>query len=145
MSFLKKQSVGFYFIILTVILAAAGTIAYVINSGTDYFSNLGINSGIMACLIIAIILELIMVIGSNTMGQNRILDLIPVVSGVLLMVAFMLFISARVAGIASSMSFERNASTMSDMMSAVAGIVLCFLAVIFNIVGSFFKVVKDEK
>lgn len=91
MSFLKKQSVGFYFIILTVILAAAGTIAYVINSGIDYFSNLGINSGIMACLIIAIILELIMVIGSNTMGQNRILDLIPVVSGVLLMVAFMLF------------------------------------------------------
>ena len=89
MSFLKKQSVGFYFIILAVILAAAGTIAYVINSGTDYFSNLGINSGIM--------------------------------------------------------SFERNASTMSDMMSAVAGIVLCFLAVIFNIVGSFFKVVKDEK
>ena len=86
-----------------------------------------------------------MVIGSNTMGQNRILDLIPVVSGVLLMVAFMLFISARVAGIASIMSFERNASTMSDMMSAVAGIVLCFLAVIFNIVGSFFKVVKDEK
>ena len=79
------------------------------------------------------------------MGQNRILDLIPVVSGVLLMVAFMLFISARVAGIASIMSFERNASTMSDMMSAVAGIVLCFLAVIFNIVGSFFKVVKDEK
>lgn len=86
-----------------------------------------------------------MVIGSDTMGQNRILDLIPVVSGVLLMVAFMLFISARVAGIASIMSFERNASTMSDMMSAVAGIALCFLAVIFNIVGSFFKVVKDEK
>ena len=47
MSFLKKQSVGFYFIILTVILAVAGTIAYLINCGTDYFSNLGINSGIM--------------------------------------------------------------------------------------------------
>ena len=30
-------------------------------------------------------------------------------------------------------------------MSAVVGIVLCFLAVLFNIVGSFFKVVKDEK
>ncbi|MBM6801843.1 hypothetical protein H6B07_04010 [Mediterraneibacter glycyrrhizinilyticus] len=145
MSFLKKQSVGFYFIILTVILAVAGTIAYLINCGTDYFSNLGINSGIMVCLIIAIILELVMVIGSNTMGQNRLLDLIPVVSGALLMVAFALFVSARVAGIASIMSFERNASTMSDMMSAVVGIVLCFLAVLFNIVGSFFKVVKDEK
>ena len=145
MSFLKKQSVGFYFIILTVILAVAGTIAYLINCGTDYFSNLGINSGIMACLIIAIILELVMVIGSNTMGQNRLLDLIPVVSGALLMVAFALFVSVRVAGIASIMSFERNASTMSDMMSAVVGIVLCFLAVLFNIVGSFCKVVKDEK
>ena len=86
-----------------------------------------------------------MVIGYNTMGQNRLLDLIPVVSGALLMVAFALFVSARVAGIASIMSFERNASTMSDMMSAVVGIVLCFLAVLFNIVGSFFKVVKDEK
>ena len=145
MSFLKKQSVGFYFIILTVILAVAGTITYLINCSTDYFSNLGINSEIMACRIIAIILELVMVIGFNTMGQNRLLDLIPVVSGALLMVAFALFVSARVAGIASIMSFERNASTMSDMMSAVVGIILFFLAVLFNIVGSFFKVVKDEK
>ena len=59
------------------------------------------------------------------------------------MAAFALFLVARVSSIATILSFEKNAQTMSDLTSAIVGMVTCFLAAIFNIAGSFCKVVKN--
>lgn len=141
---MKNKSAGFYMMILTAVLAVIGVVFYLINCNTSYFSNLGVNTGLVACMVIAVILELVYVFGYKA-PVSRVLDLIPVVCGVLMMVAFVLFISVRANSIASILTFENNAQTMSDLMSAIVGMVFCLLAVIFNIVGSFFKVVKDEK
>lgn len=145
MSFIKKQSVGFYFAALAVIAAAAATVAYLINCNTDYFSNLGVNGVILGCLILGIILELAYIVGYNKAGASLGMDALPVISGALLMVAFAQFISARVNSIATILSFERNAQTMSDLSSAIVGMVCCFLAILLNIIGSYFKVVKTEE
>lgn len=145
MSFLKKQSMGFYITVLTAVLAAAGIVFYIINCSTAYFSNLGINAGIVVCMGLAAVLELVYIAGLNKAAEQRGWDLIPVVCGVLLMAAFVLFVSVRVNSIATILSFERNAQTMADLSSAIVGMALCLAAVIFNIIGSFFKVVKAEK
>ena len=141
---MKNKSAGFYMMILTAVLAVIGVVFYLINCNTSYFSNLGVNTGLVACMVIAVILELVYVFGYKA-PVSRVLDLIPVVCGVLMMVAFVLFISVRANSIASILTFENNAQTMSDLMSAIVGMVFCLLAVTFNIVASFFKVVKDEK
>lgn len=141
---MKNKSAGFYMMILTAVLAVIGVVFYLINCNTSYFSNLGVNTGLVACMVIAVILELVYVFGYKA-PVSRALDLIPVVCGVLMMVAFVLFISVRANSIASILTFENNAQTMSDLKSAIVGMVFCLLAVIFNIVASFFKVVKDEK
>lgn len=144
MSFLKKQSAGFYITILTAVLTVISIVFYLINCNTDYFANLGVNAGIVVCLVIAAVLEIVFVAGYNKAAQNRVMDIIPVVCGVLLMVAFVLFIGARVNSIATILSFEKNDQTMADLSSALIGMGFCFAAVLFNIIGSFFKVVKEE-
>ena len=145
MSFIKKQSVGFYFAALAVIAAVAATVFYLINCNTAYFSNLGVNAVIVGCMVVSILRELVYLIGYNKAGASLVVDVLPVVSGALLMVAFAQFITARVNSIATILSFERNAQTMSDLSSAIVGMICCFVAILLNIIGSFFKVVKTEE
>ena len=142
MSFIKKQSVGFYFAALAVIAAVVATVFYLINCNTAYFSNLGV---IVGCLIVAIVLELVYIIGYNKVGVSFVMDVLPLVCGALMMVAFAQFITARVNSIATILSFERNAQTMSDLSSAIIGMICCFVAILLNIIGSYFKVVKTEE
>ena len=145
MSFIKKQSVGFYFAALAVIAAVVATVFYLINCNTAYFSNLGVNAVIVGGLVVAILLELVYIIGYNKAGASLVVDVLPVVSGALLMVAFAQLITARVNSIATILSFEKNAQTMSDLSSAIVAMICCFVAILFNIIGSFFKVVKTEE
>ena len=56
---MKNKSLGFYITIITAILAVVGVIFYLINCNTDYFGNLGVNAGVVACMVIAIVLELV--------------------------------------------------------------------------------------
>lgn len=146
MSFIKKQSLGFYFAALAVIAAVVATVFYLINCNTAYFSNLGVNAVIVGCLIVAIVLELVYIIGCNKVGVSFVMDVLPLVCGALMMVAFAQFITARVNNsIATILSFERNAQTMSDLSSAIIGMICCFVAILLNIIGSYFKVVKTEE
>lgn len=145
MSFIKRQSVGFYFAALAVIATVVATVFYLINCNTAYFSNLGVNAVIVGCLIVVILLELVYIIGYNRAGASLAMDVLPIVSGALLMVAFAQFITARVNSIATILSFERNAQTMSDLSSAIVGMVCCFVAILLNIIGSYFKVIKTEE
>lgn len=144
MEFIKKQSGGFYSAVLTSVFAAAGLICYLINCNTDYFGNLGINGGLAACLIVGIMLEIAYVVCAQRMGTKIYTDAFPVICGGLFTAALVIFITCRVAGIASIMTFENNAKTMADMQSAVIGMVLCLLAMICNIVTAFLRVVREQ-
>ena len=85
MSFIKKQSVGFYFAALAVIAAVVATVFYLINCNTAYFSNLGVNAVIVGCLIVAIVLELVYIIGYNKVGVSLVMDVLPLVCGALML------------------------------------------------------------
>lgn len=145
MGFIKKQSAGFYFTALSVIAAVVGMIFYLINCNTDYFSNLGVNAVIVGCLVVAILLELVYIVGCNKVGAGLFVDVLPLISAALYMVAFVQFIAARVNSIATILSFEKNAQTMSDLSSAIVGMVCCLVAILFQIIASFLKVAKSEE
>lgn len=143
MSFLKKQAAGFYITVLTAALAVASVVSYLINCRTDYFSKMENHFGLVVCILIAVVIDIIYIVGVNKKGPEKYFDVVPVVCGVLFMVAFALFMVARVSSIATILSFEKNAQTMSDLTSAIVGMVTCFLAAILNIAGAFCKVVKN--
>lgn len=143
MTFLKKQSAGFYLTAITVLLAAAGLFMYLKNTATDYFGNLGKDPLILGCLLAAIAAELVLLAAAQC-GQKQWLDVLPVAASVLLMLGSIWFVSSRVNGIASIMTFENNAHTMADLSSAITGMGLCLAAGITSIIASFFDIVKEE-
>lgn len=142
MTFLKKQSIGFYVSAIVLILSLGGLAMYLKNSATSYFSNLGKDPVILACLIAAAVAELLFIVLSQK-GLKKWMDILPVMVSVLLMLGAVLFASSRVNGIASIMTFENNAQTMADLSSAVTGIALCLIAGIVSIFASFFDIVKE--
>lgn len=142
MNFIKKQAAGAYVTVLTLISTIVSIAAYLVNCKTQYFANLGISGGIVIALLIAAVLEIIYVTGSGREDLKKYFDLIPVICGMILMIALLLLINARVASIATILSFQKNAQTMADMSSAVVAIAACAIAAVFNMIGSFFKVSK---
>ena len=144
MGFVKKQSAGFYLTVLAAVLGAAGVIAYVINCGTDYFAKLGMNTGIIVCLAAAVILEVLYIALNQKTNMAVWADICPVIAGVLLMAGSVLLIGSRANSIASILTFEKNAQTMADLVSAIVGMACCLLAAIVTIISSFFNVVKEQ-
>jgi hypothetical protein len=143
MGFIKKQGIGFYLTILTIILAAVGLMFYLINCNTAYFSNVGMDRGIVLGVVVALILQAVFIIGSESVGSKYYLDIFPVVSSMLLGFAFIVFVNIRVASIATIMTFENNAQTMADLSSALIGMGCLLMAWIIGMVASFFTVVKE--
>lgn len=139
---MKNKAAGFYTAILTAILAAAGLIFCLINCSTAYFSNLGKDPVVLACAIAAILLEIAEVVIANTQKPLP-GDLLTVAAPVLLALALILFTASRVNGIASIMTFENNAQTMSDLSSAIIAIALFAVALIAGLVNAFLDVKKN--
>lgn len=139
----KKMGAGVILGVITILVTVAGMILYMMNCKTNYFANMGTDSAVIACLIIAAVLELVMIVASLKLGAKPVLDILPVVSGVLTAVAAVRFIGSRIAGIASIMTFENNAENMADLNNAIVGMVVCVVALVCVIFSSFFKVVKD--
>ena len=144
MEFIKKQSAGFYLSLLTIILATIGTILYFGNCKTAYFSNLGINTTVVICLVIAILCEIIFLVGNEIMGSQLVLDIFPILAAVLLIIGTVTFITTRVNGMAAIMTFTNNESTMADLNHTIIAIAICFVAFLFSVVTSFFKIVKED-
>ena len=141
MNFIKKQAAGFYLMLLALILGTAGIVFYVINCNTAYFSNLGISWGLVA----GVVLEILFVAGQEKSPEMPVLDILPILAGVLLMAGFVFFVRLRVNSIATILSFERNAQTMADLSSAIIGMGCTLAAVIMTIISSFFRTVREEK
>lgn len=139
---MKKLTVGFFLTVASAVLAAAGIVFYLVNTGTAYFASLGVNGVIVGCAIAAIVLQAAYLFLSQK-NSNWVFGFLPAASSALLMLALANFIVTRVNGIAGIMTFENNASNMADLSSAIIGIVLCLLATVISIVSSFFDVSKE--
>ena len=139
----KKVGAGLVLSVITALVTVLGLVLYMINCKTNYFINSGVNNAVVACLAVAAILEIVMIIVSVKMGAKPVLDIIPVVCGVLTAYALIQFLGSRIAAIGSIMTFENNAQNMADLKGAIIGMIVCAVAMICTIISSFFKVVKD--
>ena len=139
----KKIGAGLVLSVITALVTVLGLVLYMINCKTNYFINSGVNNAVVACLAVAAILEIVMIVASVKMGAKPVLDIIPVVCGVLTAYALIQFLGSRIAAIGSIMTFENNAQNMADLNGAIIGMIVCAVAMICTIISSFFKVVKD--
>ena len=139
----KKIGAGLVLSVITALVTVLGLVLYMINCKTNYFINSGVNNAVVACLAVAAILEIVMIVASVKMGAKPVLDIIPVVCGVLTAYALIQFLGSRIAAIGSIMTFENNAQNMADLKGAIIGMIVFAVAMICTIISSFFKVVKD--
>ena len=139
----KKVGAGLVLSVSTDLVTVLGLVLYMINCKTNYFINSGVNNAVVACLAVAAILEIVMIVASVKMGAKPVLDIIPGVCGVLTAYALIQFLGSRIAAIGSIMTFENNAQNMADLKGAIIGMIVCAVAMICTIISSFFKVVKD--
>lgn len=139
---MKKQSAGFFLTLISAVLAAAGLVFYFINCQTNYFRALGSDARVIACAAVAILAQVLLLVAAQK-GQKPWMDVLPVAAPVLLVVSTLLFLSARVNGIAAIMTFTNNAQNRADLQSAIIGMVCLLLATLVGVVAAFFDVTKS--
>lgn len=145
MNFMKKQALGFYLTGISLLALLVGMIAYLANAQTAYFSQLGINAGVMICTVLGLAAMTCRIVTEERGAAGLLSDILAPVSGVLVMAAFVLLVKARVYGFASILTFENTPQNMADLSSAFTAIIACLLAVIFCIIASFHGMIKEKK
>ncbi|OUN83940.1 hypothetical protein [Gemmiger sp. An50] len=138
---MKQNGIGFYTTGLSFVAGVVALVFYMINAKTDYFANLGVSPVVVGCTVVAVVAELLLLVLSKQ-NQPIWMDLAAVAAPVLLMVAFINLTGSRVNGIASIMTFENNAQTMSDLTSAIVSMAALLIACLIGIVSSYFNIRK---
>lgn len=138
---MKQNGIGFYTTGLSFVAGVVALAFYMINAKTDYFANLGVSPVVVGCTVVAVVAELLLLVLSKQ-NQPIWMDLAAVAAPVLLMVAFINLTGSRVNGIASIMTFENNAQTMSDLTSAIVSMAALLIACLIGIVSSYFNIRK---
>lgn len=138
---MKQNGIGFYTTGLSFVAGVIALVFYMINAKTDYFANLGVDPVVVGCTVVAIVAELVLLVLSKQ-EQPIWMDLAAVAAPVLLMVAFINLTGSRVNGIASIMTFENNAQTMSDLTSAIVSMAALLIACLIGIVSSYLNIRK---
>lgn len=138
---MKQNGIGFYTTGLSFVAGVVALVFYMINAKTDYFANLGVSPVVVGCTVVAVVAQLVLLVLSKQ-EQPIWMDLAAVAAPVLLMVAFINLTGSRVSGIASIMTFENNAQTMSDLTSAIVSMAALLIACLIGIVSSYFNIRK---
>ncbi|WP_291245220.1 hypothetical protein [Fournierella sp.] len=138
---MKQNGIGFYTTGLSFVAGVVALVFYMINAKTDYFANLGVSPVVVSCTVVAVVAQLLLLVLSKQ-NQPIWMDLAAVAAPVLLMVAFINLTGSRVNGIASIMTFENNAQTMSDLTSAIVSMAALLIACLIGIVSSYFNIRK---
>ena len=138
----KKLSAGAVIACIAAVLAIVGLIAYLINTGTNYYAKSGVDTVVVVCLIAAAALSLVRLFYGQD-GKPAWTDLFPVCASVLAMAGFMFLLNARVNSLAAVFTFENNAANMADTTSCIVAIAACLLAVIMTVISAFSDTAKE--
>ena len=129
-----KKGIGFYFSACALVLSVVATVAYFINCGTAYFSNLGTNPLVIACFIGSAVLALLSIVLNKVPVVG---DLAVICTPAVLVYGLINFVNDRVGGIAAIFTFENNASNMADLTSCLVAMIVAVVAVIVGVVSAF--------
>ena len=138
----KKLSAGAWIACIAAALAIVGLIAYLINTGTDYYAKMGVDTVVVVCLIAAAALSLLRLFFGRD-GKPAWTDLIPVCAAALAAVALMYLLNARINNLAAVFTYENNPANMADTTSCIVAIGACLLAVIAAVISAFHDTVSE--
>lgn len=136
---MKTKGIGWTFLLLSGLLALAAAAAYMYNTGTAYFSAMGRSSVLCACLLAGGVLPLLALLLSRR-GWKAGMDLLPALTSGAQAAALVLFLGARINETAFILTFQRTAANLADLNSALAGMGLCFLALITSWIAAFCRI-----
>ena len=135
----KKLSSGAVVACIAAVLALIGLIAYLVNTKTNYYAKMGVDTSVVICLCLAAVLSFIRLF----FGKPGWADILPVAATVLAAAGFMFLVNARVNNLAAVFTFENNAANMADTTSCIVAIAASLLAVILTVVSAFSDTVKE--
>ena len=141
---MTKKGAGLVLTILSILLATASVAAYLYNCKTPYFSTIGVNALVVWCIVAGIAMQ-ILAIALGWKKQKTWMDVFPVAASAFLMAATIRFAGVRINEIAFIMTFQKTASNLADMKSAVVGIALCLAALLVSWVAAFFDITKTTE
>ena len=138
----RKISAGLIITCLAAIAALVGVIAYVVNTGTNYYAKMGVDTTVLVLLIVGVVAELLTIV-LGLRGSSIVGDILPVVGSVLLTAGAVMLLNARVANLAAVFTFENSAANMADTTSCIVAIAACVAAMLVSILASFFDITKE--
>ena len=138
----RNISAGLIITCLAAVAALVGVIAYVVNTGTNYYAKMGVDTTVLILLIVGVVAELLTIV-LGLKGDSIIGDVLPVVGSVLLTAGAVMLLNARVANLAAVFTFENSAANMADTTSCIVAIAACVVAMLISIFASFFDVTKE--
>ena len=138
----RNISAGLIITGLAAVAALVGVIAYVVNTGTNYYAKMGVDTTVLILLIVGVVAELLTIV-LGLRGSSIVGDVLPVVGAVLLTAGAVLLLNARVANLAAVFTFENSAANMADTTSCIVAIAACVVAMLVSIIASFFDITKE--
>ena len=138
----RNISAGLIITCLAAVAALVGVIAYVVNTGTNYYAKMGVDTTVLILLIVGVVAELLTIV-LGLKGSSIVGDVLPVVGSVLLTAGAVLLLNARVANLAAVFTFENSAANMADTTSCIVAIAACVVAMLVSIFASFFDITKE--
>ena len=138
----RKKSAGLYIACVSIIAALVSLIAYMMNTKTNYYAKMGVDMGVVLCLVAGIAL----IVGRIAMGMKNetiVTDALTVCASVLLTVGLVMLLNARVNNLAAVFTFENSAANMADTTSCIIAIAAALIAMIISIISSFFDITKE--
>ena len=138
----RNISAGLIITCLAAVAALVGVIAYVVNTGTNYYAKMGVDTTVLILLIVGVVAELLTIV-LGLRGDSIVGDVLPVVGSVLLTAGAVMLLNARVANLAAVFTFENSAANMADTTSCIVAIAACVAAMLVSILASFFDITKE--
>lgn len=145
MSFIKKQSYGFYLYALAVLSAIIAFIIYLANANGTYYSDP--QPAVIICTIFAILLMIAVPVAAQFMGNKRYLDILPLLAVILLAVCVMASFGSRI----ESMGWILWSDLESGNENAVGALSQFFVSwsfyiasLVLCIAAGFFCTVKED-
>ena len=139
----RTISAGLIITCLAAVAALVGVIDYVVNTGTNYYATMGVDTTVLILLIVGGAAELLTIV-LGLKGSSLVGDILPIVGSVLLTAGAVMLLNARVANLAAVFTFENSAANMADTTSCIVAIAACVAAMLISIFASFFDVTKES-
>ena len=139
----KKLSAGAFIICATAVLALVGLIAYLVNTGTNYYAKMGVDTVVVVCLIAVVLIAAVRFLVGRK-GDPAWADILPVAAVVAAVAALMMLLNARINNLAAVFTFENSAANMADTTSCFVAIGAVLLTVILTMAAAFCDVAKEQ-